>query len=37
MIVLSKQGIFTRGDFSKIKIDLKKALKLRSQDKLFDN
>ena len=36
-IFLSNKGIFTRGDFSHIKNNLKKILKLRCQDKLFDN
>lgn len=36
-ILVSKKGIFTKGDFSSIKPCLKKILKLRCQDKLFDN
>lgn len=36
-ILLSKKGVFTRGDFDKIRLNLKKVLKLRCQDKLFDN
>jgi len=36
-ILFSNKGIFTRGDFSKIGGNLKKVLKLRCQDKLFDN
>jgi hypothetical protein len=37
VILLSHKGVFSTGNFSKIQGELRKVLKLRSQDKLFEH